>query len=166
MKEDDICEVTPPRNLSLVNSDGLIRSSVSGVRWTLILSAVAIPLSYATNVILGRISPRALGAYGLLIVFSAIITTFFLFGGSQVVVRFLPELRSEKKGAFIFSYSGLVFGIAAGRCAGSLAVAQPIYDLFRYSDKFFLPRVFCYFDDCIGDDWELHSEFTRRAFGN
>ena len=23
-----------------------------------------------------------------------------------------------------------------------------------------LPRVFCYLDDCIGDDWELHSEFA------
>jgi hypothetical protein len=23
-----------------------------------------------------------------------------------------------------------------------------------------LPRVFCYFDDCIGDDFELHSQFT------
>ena len=24
----------------------------------------------------------------------------------------------------------------------------------------YLPRIFCYFDDCVGDDWELHSEFT------
>lgn len=24
----------------------------------------------------------------------------------------------------------------------------------------FLPRVYCFFDDCIGDDWELHSEFA------
>lgn len=24
----------------------------------------------------------------------------------------------------------------------------------------FLPRVFCYFDDVVGDDWELHCEYT------
>lgn len=34
------------------------------------------------------------------------------------------------------------------------------FQLFDESDTLFLPRVFCYFDDCIGGDWELHSEFT------
>ena len=34
------------------------------------------------------------------------------------------------------------------------------FKLFEYEKEYFLPRVFCYFDDCIGDDWELHSEFT------
>ena len=34
------------------------------------------------------------------------------------------------------------------------------FQLFNEPDTLFLPRVFCYFDDCIGDDWELHSEFT------
>jgi len=32
--------------------------------------------------------------------------------------------------------------------------------LFDEAHQFLLPRVFCYFDDCIGDDHELHSEFT------
>jgi hypothetical protein len=34
------------------------------------------------------------------------------------------------------------------------------FKLIEDSNSFFIPRVFCYFDDCIGDDWELHSEFT------
>lgn len=34
------------------------------------------------------------------------------------------------------------------------------FQLFRESNSYFLPRVFCYFDDCIGNDEELHSEFT------
>lgn len=34
------------------------------------------------------------------------------------------------------------------------------FELFNYPDKHFLPRVFCYFDDIIGDDEELHSEYT------
>ena len=34
------------------------------------------------------------------------------------------------------------------------------FQLFNETNTLFLPRVFCYFDDCIGYDWELHSEFT------
>lgn len=34
------------------------------------------------------------------------------------------------------------------------------FSIFDSPDEYFLPRVFCYFDDCIGDDWELHSEFA------
>lgn len=32
--------------------------------------------------------------------------------------------------------------------------------LLEGSDAQCLPRVFCYFDDIVGDDWELHSPFT------
>jgi hypothetical protein len=32
--------------------------------------------------------------------------------------------------------------------------------LFEQPVDRLLPRVFCYFDDCIGDDFELHSQFT------
>ena len=31
------------------------------------------------------------------------------------------------------------------------------FRLFAHVSDRLLPRVFCYFDDCIGDDWELHS---------
>lgn len=34
------------------------------------------------------------------------------------------------------------------------------FQLFDEPNSLFLPRVFCYFDDCIGGDSELHSEFT------
>ncbi len=34
------------------------------------------------------------------------------------------------------------------------------FRLFDAADRWFLPRVFCYFDDVIGDDAELHSEFS------
>lgn len=91
----------------------ILESSVVGARWTLGLSLVVIPLSYGTNIILGRISPEALGTYGLLAVLSSAIATFFLFGGNQVVVRFLPELTPEKAGAFLFSYTVLAFAVAA-----------------------------------------------------
>jgi len=34
------------------------------------------------------------------------------------------------------------------------------FRLFDQAPDRVLPRVFCYFDDCIGDDWELHSQFA------
>lgn len=37
------------------------------------------------------------------------------------------------------------------------------FKLFYAPTKFFLPRVFCYFDDCIGDDWQLDSEFAGES---
>ena len=32
--------------------------------------------------------------------------------------------------------------------------------LFGQAVDRLLPRVFCYFDDCVGDDWELHSQYA------
>ena len=34
------------------------------------------------------------------------------------------------------------------------------FALWDQGSKNFLPRVYCYFDDCLGDDGELHSKFT------
>lgn len=34
------------------------------------------------------------------------------------------------------------------------------FKLFDAGFDYFIPRVFCYFDDIIGDDWELHCKFT------
>jgi O-antigen/teichoic acid export membrane protein len=96
-----------------VETEQILKNSVVGARWTLGLSLAVIPLSYGTNIVLGRISPEALGTYGFLAVLISLVATLFTFGGSQVIVRFLPQLESEKKGAFIFSYTILAFGLAA-----------------------------------------------------
>ena len=34
------------------------------------------------------------------------------------------------------------------------------FGLFGGASDAYLPRVFCYFDDTIGDDWEIHSPYT------
>lgn len=36
----------------------------------------------------------------------------------------------------------------------------PALRLLEADDALRLPRMFCYFDDIVGDDWELHSPFT------
>jgi len=96
-----------------VDIEQIFKSSVIGARWTLGLSLAVIPLSYGTNIILGRTGPEALGTYGFLAVLMSVVATFFMFGGSQVIVKFLPELDSEKARAFLLGYAALIFGVAA-----------------------------------------------------
>ena len=85
-----------------METEQILKSSVVGARWTLGLSLAVIPLSYGTNIILGRTSPEALGTYGFLTVLISVVATFFMFGGSQVIVKFLPQLESEKRSAFLY----------------------------------------------------------------
>ncbi|MCK4731137.1 MAG: oligosaccharide flippase family protein [Methanophagales archaeon] len=95
-----------------MNTDEIIQKSVSGAKWTVILSILAMPLGYIVNIILGRISPEALGIYGLLNIFIVSITTFILFGGGIVIIKYLPEIDKDKKVSFLLSYILIVFLIA------------------------------------------------------
>ncbi|GAG62916.1 unnamed protein product, partial [marine sediment metagenome] len=95
-----------------MNTDEIIQKSISGAKWTVILSIVAMPLGYAINIILGQISPEALGIYGLLSIFILSVTTFILFGGSNVIIKYLPEIEEDKKVSFLISYILIVFLIA------------------------------------------------------
>lgn len=87
-------------------------SSFTDAKWIAGLSLLAFPLSYGINVVLGKIDPQVLGTYGLLALYSSLIPTFLLFGGSQVIVRFLPTVDVRKKFSFIASYSILVLALA------------------------------------------------------
>jgi O-antigen/teichoic acid export membrane protein len=79
----------------------------AGVRWTLWLSILALPCGYATNVLLARISPEALGTFGVLNVYIGIVFVFFFLGGCAVPMKFLPELDPDHRTSFLASY-GLV----------------------------------------------------------
>jgi O-antigen/teichoic acid export membrane protein len=95
-----------------MNTEEIIQKSLSGAKWTVILSIVAMPLGYIVNIILGRISPEALGIYGLLSIFILSVTTFILFGGGNVIIKYLPEIDKDKKVSFLISYILIVFLIA------------------------------------------------------
>lgn len=95
-----------------MNTNEIIQKSVSGAKWTIILSIIAMPLGYIVNIILGRISPEALGIYGLLSIFVLSVTTFILFGGGNVIIKYLPEIDKDKKVSFLASYILIVFLIA------------------------------------------------------
>lgn len=84
-----------------------------GIKWAVFLSFLVAPLSYGINILLGKISPQVLGTYGLLVLFSSLVPTFLLFGGSQVIVRFLSTIHARKKLGFVTSYLVLVLTLAS-----------------------------------------------------
>jgi O-antigen/teichoic acid export membrane protein len=81
---------------------------LSGMRWSLWLSALAVPFSAAINLLLARVGPETIGVYGLLSVYIGMITAFVYFGGDTVIVHFIPECRREERASFLLSYLLLV----------------------------------------------------------
>lgn len=90
----------------------LLRSFIQGTRWMIALSILVLPVSYLNSILLGRISPKALGLYGLLLLAGSL-TTLFLFGGSQTLVKFLPSTPADRRIPFVLTYGLLVCGVAA-----------------------------------------------------
>ncbi len=84
---------------------------LSGMRWSVWLSAVAMPFSVGTNLLLARVGPETVGVYGLLGVYIGLITAFIYFGGNTVVIRFIPECKREDRAAFLASYLLVIFAV-------------------------------------------------------
>jgi O-antigen/teichoic acid export membrane protein len=77
---------------------------LSGMRWSVWLSAFAVPFGAAINLLLARVGPEAIGVYGLLSVYIGLITAFFYFGGDTVVIKFTPDCSEEDRASFLLSY--------------------------------------------------------------
>ena len=100
---------------------------LSGMRWTVWLSALAIPFSAGTNLLLARAGPETIGVYGLLTLYVGVIASFLYFGGDPVVIRFIPECREEDRASFLVSYLSII--VAA--LFGWLAVASFFPEILR-----------------------------------
>lgn len=94
-----------------METDEIVKKSISGAKWAIILSIIALPIGYLLNIILGRVSPEALGIYGFVQIFIAAVTTFVLFGGSNVIIKYLPEIDKDKRVSFLLTYLVIVFSI-------------------------------------------------------
>lgn len=88
------------------------KKSISGAKSTILLTLLSVPLTYGTNIILGRIGPEALGTYGLVLVFIAIINAFILFGGNTIIIKILPEIGDDKKIPFLRTYVAIALIIS------------------------------------------------------
>ncbi len=83
------------------------RSIVSGMRWTFWLSALSVPFSFGTSVILARVAPEVIGTFGLLQIYIGVVSVFFFLGGNAVLIKFIPELDRDGRVSFFVSYFGL-----------------------------------------------------------
>ena len=105
--------------------------SISGAKWAIILTAISLPLGYGTNIVLGRISPEALGTYGIIIIFVSIVITFILFGGNTALVKYLPEVGNSRQVSLIIGYLALSFIIAVPFMLGLYFCPQVINFLLK-----------------------------------
>lgn len=81
---------------------------VSGMRWTVWLAVLGAPFGYATSLILARVSPEALGTYGLLLVYIQLVQTWLYLGGDAVIINFIPRLDHDEKFSFLCSYFAII----------------------------------------------------------
>ncbi len=88
-----------------LKKDELIQKSIVGAQWIMFAILIGVPLGFGANIIVGRYTGSAgLGYLALMQLVVATIQTFFLFGGSNVIVNFIPRASSREKSAFLFSY--------------------------------------------------------------
>lgn len=80
------------------------RQMAAGMRWTVWLSAISVPFSYGTTILLARTSPEAIGTYGLLSVYIGVVLGLFYLGGDAVAIKFIPTLAPEEQLSFLGSY--------------------------------------------------------------
>jgi O-antigen/teichoic acid export membrane protein len=82
-----------------------------GMRWTVWLSAIAIPFSVSVNLLLARVGPETIGVYGLLSVYVSLTSAFLYFGGDGVVIRYTPDCRPDQRGSFLVSYLAVILAL-------------------------------------------------------
>jgi O-antigen/teichoic acid export membrane protein len=116
---------------SQAERDEILRRTFNGAKWMLYLSASALVTGFFTNVILGRIGAETLGFYSLLMLIVSMIQTFFVFGASNVLVNYLPNLTADTKPRFVLSYSILVYAVGTLLLAICLLFPSVLQLVFR-----------------------------------
>jgi|GEM_PF-5928602 len=120
----------------------LLDRSVAGARWTLLLGALSLPLTYMISVLLGRVGPDALGAYSLIILFQMACMTFLIPGADQALVRYLPRLALREKGRLLTSYGRLPAVLLAAAVVFLLIDPGPIQRLLFGGETALAARLF------------------------
>lgn len=80
------------------------RRVLAGMRWSVWLSCIAVPLGATINLLLARVGPDTIGVYGLLSVYVGMVSAFLYFGGDTVVIKFTPECAARDRVSFLLSY--------------------------------------------------------------
>jgi O-antigen/teichoic acid export membrane protein len=106
------------------SSESATRQAIRGVRWLFWLNVATLPMSFVTNVVLGRAGADVLGLYAATQLFVGGFQTFFIFGGHAVFTRIVPALPAERRLPFLASYAAIVLGVFSA-IAGALVLVAP-----------------------------------------
>jgi O-antigen/teichoic acid export membrane protein len=118
---------------SPISTKEIKQQSITGAKWIFITNTLNIPAAFMIAFFLGRISPEALGAFGLIQIFIGVITTFILFGGQTVLRNFMPKVSDPvSKGKVLFTYSLILLAM--------LMLMLGIFTAFPGLLEFFLRR--------------------------
>jgi O-antigen/teichoic acid export membrane protein len=117
---------------------------ISGMRWTLWLSMLSVPLGYATTVILARIGPAAIGTYGVLMVYISVVACLMYVGGDAVLIKFIPELPPEQQLRFVTAYTVIVMACLLPWFAVATVRPQLLHFLFGESNQTSLQLLLIY----------------------
>jgi O-antigen/teichoic acid export membrane protein len=129
-----------PPEVPVADLDGEVtRRAVSGVRWVLLMNLATLPLSFFTNMVLGRVSPKTLGYFGAVNIFAQGFQTFFVLGGAYVFTRLVPALRREDRLRFLTSYTAIVLLLFVPTCVLMLLAAP--WAVTALLDRFGVPSV-------------------------
>src|SRR5579884_1016008 len=84
------------------------REVIGGLQWTLWLSLLTLPFSYANVFFLARIGPEALGTFGIVQLYIGVVSVFLYLGGNSVLMYYLPHSAPERRLQFAGSYLAVI----------------------------------------------------------
>ncbi len=90
----------------------LIEKSIVGTQWIMVAILVGVPLGLVTQIVMGRLGKDVLGTYSLMLVLVQAVQTFFLFGGANVIVNFIPRATAKEKSALLLSYASIALAFS------------------------------------------------------
>jgi hypothetical protein len=77
---------------------------LSGMRWTVWLAALSLPICYGTTALLARTGPEVIGTYGLLQVYIGVVTGILYLGNETVLVKLVPGIEPIERPIFLAAY--------------------------------------------------------------
>lgn len=128
---------------NIFSSSEVKQKSIKGTKWLFITNVFNVPGSFVLAFFLGRTSPEALGAFGLVQVFVAVITTFIVFGGQTVLRNFMAKVTEpDLRGKLFYSYSIILICLLL-LMSFFFALFPTIFEFFIRQEITFLK--FCFF---------------------
>ena len=86
--------------------------ALKSAKWMVMTSVLSMFFSYASNILLGQISPETLGIYSAVNVFISSLSTFVGMGGAVILSNFFPKMDSKvQKTQLLHTYIAISFAM-------------------------------------------------------